>query len=434
MSSKTQHRISASNDIVTTKLVEQLNSLTTDVAMIKSDLLHHKETLQLEMRAKKSEVLQEAATKIEQNKRNFDQEIVDLRAEGSRENCEKIRKVERKLKALEETSDSKISEVKKCSQSLINSVKTEMIQNSDILKKEILDVRGELLEENSKLKADILDLKEDNFIIKKHLRELKAKLLNEEAARREIREGFEKDSKAFSNMIESLQKQIDKKSNETIYEIDNLVKRSNGYQTDLSKHEDEQKKVFNSLKTLDSKKTELGNEMEELRRIISKMCDSVNASLEKIPEKINEKFHENSVTYRDMLDGVKKENDVNLEAVKSSVEKISGQLAGKFSDDIHAARTLTQTVMEEVAELKSMQENLKTNFFELDTNVKSEYENMQKRYQALQDSNQEAQKKIQNLTGLVDPNYRVKVQVHEINRNIWNSRDSENDVEENGNA
>lgn len=63
--------------------------------------------------------------------------------------------------------------------------------------------------------------------------------------------------------------------------------------------------------------------------------------------------------------------------------------------------------MEEVAELKSMQENLKTNFFELDTNVKSEYENMQKRYQALQDSNQEAQKKIQNLTGLVDPNYRV---------------------------
>lgn len=44
------------------------------------------------------------------------------------------------------------------------------------------------------------------------------------------------------------------------------------------------------------------------------------------------------------LDGVKKENDVNLEAVKSSVEKISGQLAGKFSDDIHAARTLTQTV------------------------------------------------------------------------------------------
>lgn len=85
------------------------------------------------------------------------------------------------------------------------------------------------------------------------------------------------------------------------FQIDNLVKRSNGYQTDLSKHEDEQKKVFNSLKTLDSKKTELGNEMEELRRIISKMCDSVNASLEKIPEKINEKFHENSVTYRDMV-------------------------------------------------------------------------------------------------------------------------------------
>uniref|UniRef100_A0A914YEI2 Uncharacterized protein n=1 Tax=Panagrolaimus superbus TaxID=310955 RepID=A0A914YEI2_9BILA len=134
MSSKThQHK----NDIVTSKVVEQLNSLTNEVAVIKSDSLHNKETLQLEIRTKKSEVLQENATKMEQHKRNIDQEIADLRAEKIREDSEMTKKIDRRIKAIEEATDSKINEVKKGSQTLINGVKTEMLQNFDTSNKEV---------------------------------------------------------------------------------------------------------------------------------------------------------------------------------------------------------------------------------------------------------------------------------------------------------
>uniref|UniRef100_A0A914P5D9 SWI5-dependent HO expression protein 3 n=1 Tax=Panagrolaimus davidi TaxID=227884 RepID=A0A914P5D9_9BILA len=343
MSSRSQQRNNAT-DAVTTQCIERISALDQKLTSTNSELIHHKETLQLEIRDKTKDVLNEAKKDINNLKVNYDNEFASLRNSFNKDNESLTKKMEKKFKETEELMESRDTESKKYAEKLFNEHQSKIRELNIKIDKEVLELREMVINEVSSLKGQLETSRKEFKALQNLLEDLKSQLSKEEAARLGVRNELDNESSKLNAAINNLQKYIDKLSSEKRLEIEQLTSRSNGFASDFTNWETKQKQISRTLKESNTKRDELGNDIENLHNDIKKLSEFVHSKFEEIPDKIDEKFQQHSIDYRDMHDELKKENAEKCETVKKAVEKVNEELSGKYSDNLEATRKIAESV------------------------------------------------------------------------------------------
>uniref|UniRef100_A0AC35G7V1 Uncharacterized protein n=1 Tax=Panagrolaimus sp. PS1159 TaxID=55785 RepID=A0AC35G7V1_9BILA len=377
-----------------------------------------------------ADVLNEAKKDLNNLKVNQDIEFASLRNSFNKDNESLTKKMEKKFKEVEELMESRDIENKKYAEKLFNEQQGKIRELNVKIDKEVLELREMIINEVSSLKGQLETSRKEFKALQNLLEDLRSQLSKEEAARLGVRNELDNESSKLNAAINSLQKYIDKLSSEKRSEIEHLTSRSNGFASDFTNWEAKQKQISRTLKESHKKRDELGNDIENLHNDIKKLSEFVHSKFEEIPDKIDEKFQQHSIDYRDMHDELKKENAEKCETVKKAVEKVNEELSGKYSDNLEATRKIAESVRDNLVSLEGKQYRLENKLDGLEAAINSKHNFAMQQIAVAQEENNTTRKKLQDLKGTVQSKLgRVKGQVIEIDNEIWNPRE---DGQENG--